>query len=178
MGSLTPACPKITPRAANTLNTNKEQRMKAVIQRVSSASVSVDSTIVSSIQKGLMILLGISENDTERDKDILVNKIAKLRIFADDADKMNRAITDVQGEILLVSQFTLCADCRHGNRPSFVTAMKPDQANALYQAFGKDLENRGIPVKYGVFGAMMDVALINDGPVTIILESQNGAILS
>lgn len=152
--------------------------MKAVIQRVKSASVTVEGKCVSSIQNGYMILLGISENDTDRDKEVLVNKIAKLRVFADDADKMNRSIADCHGEILLVSQFTLCADCRHGNRPSFVSAMKPDQANAMYQAFGKSLENCGIPVQYGVFGAMMDVALVNDGPVTIVLESQNGVILS
>lgn len=151
--------------------------MRAVIQRVKCASVTVEGVCVSAIQKGFMILLGVSENDTDRDKTNLVNKIAKLRVFADDADKMNLSLGDCGGEILLVSQFTLCADCRHGNRPSFVSAMKPEQANAMYRAFGQDLEARGISVKYGVFGAMMDVSLINDGPVTIVLESKDGVLL-
>ena len=150
--------------------------MKAVIQRVSRASVSVDGQLVSEIGRGFLILFGVAEGDTQKDMDMMLHKIAKLRVFADDADKMNLSVGDVGGEILLVSQFTLCADCRHGNRPSFVGAMAPDRAKAMYEDFGRMIEAQGIPVKYGVFGAMMDVALVNDGPVTIVLESRDGVI--
>lgn len=151
--------------------------MRAVIQRVKRSSVTVDEQLISQIGKGYMILLGVCEGDTEKDMNTLVAKISKLRIFADENDKMNLSIVDVKGEILLVSQFTLCAQCRHGNRPAFVTAMKPDIANAMYEKFGASLEKLGIPVKYGVFGAMMDVELINDGPVTIVLETKEGVII-
>ncbi len=151
--------------------------MKAVIQRVKRASVTVNNELISAIGKGYMILLGVRETDTPKDMQALVAKIAKLRIFADDEDKMNLSILDVGGEILLVSQFTLCAQCRHGNRPAFVTAMKPDEADRMYQNAGKALEALGIPVKYGIFGAMMDVELINDGPVTIVLETKDGSIV-
>lgn len=152
--------------------------MRAVIQRVSRASVTVDGQLVSEIGRGFMILFGVAEGDSQKDMDIMLRKITKLRVFADDAEKMNLSVGDVGGEILLVSQFTLCADCRHGNRPSFVGAMAPDRAKAMYEDFGRMIEAQGIPVKYGVFGAMMDVALVNDGPVTIMLESRDGAILA
>ncbi|MBQ9396510.1 MAG: D-tyrosyl-tRNA(Tyr) deacylase [Proteobacteria bacterium] len=150
--------------------------MKTVIQRVSSASVTVGGQRISSIGKGFLILLGVETGDTANDLKTLTAKISKLRIFADENDKMNLSIMDVHGEILLVSQFTLCAQTRHGNRPAFTSAMPPAEADAMYQAFGKALENLGIPVQYGQFGAMMDVALVNDGPVTILMESQNGVL--
>lgn len=150
--------------------------MKTVIQRVSSASVTVSGSLISQIQKGYLILLGIEATDTEADLKTLTAKIAKLRIFADENDKMNLSIQDVQGSILLVSQFTLCAQTRHGNRPAFTSAMAPANADAMYQKFGKTLQDMGIPVQYGQFGAMMDVALVNDGPVTILLESVDGIL--
>ena len=151
--------------------------MKVVIQRVKQASVTVDGEIISQIGKGFLILLGIESGDSERDSDALCAKIAKLRIFADEADKMNLSIRDVGGAVLLVSQFTLCAQTRHGNRPSFVSAMPPQTADPMYLAFGQKLSDLGIPVQYGRFGAMMDVMLINDGPVTIVMESRDGAIV-
>ncbi len=150
--------------------------MKTVIQRVSSASVTVGGQRISSIGKGFLILLGVETGDTANDLKTLTAKISKLRIFADENDKMNLSIMDVHGEILLVSQFTLCAQTRHGNRPAFTSAMPPAEADAMYQAFGKALENLGITVQYGQFGAMMDVALVNDGPVTILMESKNGVL--
>jgi len=151
--------------------------MKAVIQRVKRSSVTVSGELISEIGQGYMILLGVCDGDTTRDRDALVAKISKLRIFADENDKMNLSIRDIGGSILLVSQFTLCAACRHGNRPSFTAAMAPTEADAMYQSFGAELTKLGIPVKYGVFGAMMDVELVNDGPVTIILESKDGVII-
>ena len=151
--------------------------MRAVIQRVTHASVTIEGQIKGKIDNGYLILLGVCEEDSMEDVEWLVKKIANLRIFADDEDKMNLSILNVKGSILLVSQFTLCALTRHGNRPAFTEAMPPEEADRMYQAFGKMLETQGIPVQYGQFGAMMDVALINDGPVTIILESKNGAIL-
>ena len=150
--------------------------MKTVIQRVSSASVTVAGQQISAIGKGFLILLGVETGDTQNDLKTLTAKISKLRIFADENDKMNLSILDVQGEILLVSQFTLCAQTRHGNRPAFTSAMPPAEADAMYREFGKTLESLGIPVQYGQFGAMMDVALVNDGPVTIIMESKNGVL--
>lgn len=151
--------------------------MKTVIQRVSSASVTVNGQCISKIQKGYLILLGIEETDTPADIDTLTQKIAKLRIFADENDKMNLSIRDIGGSIILVSQFTLCAQTRHGNRPAFVRAMQPAVANEMYQTFGRALESLGIPVQYGEFGAMMDVALVNDGPVTICMNTKNGIII-
>lgn len=151
--------------------------MKTVIQRVKSASVTVSSNVISRIEQGYLILLGVQDTDTMADLNALTAKIAKLRIFADENDKMNLSIQDVHGSILLVSQFTLCAQCRHGNRPAFTAAMNPAQADEMYREFGKTLEKMGIPVQYGQFGAMMDVALVNDGPVTIILETKDGAVI-
>ena len=147
--------------------------MRAVIQRVSQAKVVVDDKTVGQIGKGFMILLGVHEEDTQADVDYLVGKISKLRVFEDDQQKMNRSIIDVDGEILSISQFTLFADTKKGNRPSFVQAAKPDTAIPLYEAFNEGLRQAGIPVEMGIFGADMKCHLVNDGPVTIIIDSQN-----
>lgn len=147
--------------------------MRAVIQRVSQAKVVVDENTVGQIGKGFMILLGVHEQDTQADADYLVGKISKLRVFEDEQQKMNRSISDVGGEILSISQFTLFADTKKGNRPSFVQAAKPDTAIPLYEAFNEGLRQVGIPVETGIFGADMKCHLVNDGPVTIIIDSQN-----
>lgn len=147
--------------------------MRAVIQRVSQAKVVVDDNTVGKIGKGFMILLGVHEQDTQTDVDYLVGKISKLRVFEDDQQKMNRSIIDVDGKILSISQFTLFADTKKGNRPSFVQAAKPDTAIPLYEAFNEGLRQVGIPVETGIFGADMKCHLVNDGPVTIIIDSQN-----
>ena len=147
--------------------------MKAVIQRVSSASVSVDDTQISSINNGFLILLGVQQGDDEKDLEYLVNKTARMRIFKDDKQHMNLSIQDVNGEALVVSQFTLCADTRRGRRPSFIHAAPPEMAEQMYQQFCEQLRTAGVPVQTGRFGAMMDVSLINDGPVTIILDSRD-----
>lgn len=147
--------------------------MRAVIQRVSQAKVVVDDNTVGQIGKGFMILLGVHEQDTQADVDYLVGKISKLRVFEDEQQKMNRSIMDVGGEILSISQFTLFADTKKGNRPSFVQAAKPDVAIPLYEAFNEGLRQAGIPVETGIFGADMKCHLVNDGPVTIIIDSQN-----
>lgn len=147
--------------------------MRAVIQRVSQAKVVVDENTVGQINRGFMILLGVHEEDTQADVDYLVGKISKLRVFEDDQQKMNRSIMDVGGEILSISQFTLFADTKKGNRPSFVQAAKPDTAIPLYEAFNEGLRQVGIPVETGIFGADMKCHLVNDGPVTIIIDSQN-----
>ena len=147
--------------------------MKAIIQRVSSASVSVDDTKISSINNGLLILLGVQQGDDNKDLEYLVKKTAGLRIFKDDKQHMNLSIQDVSGEALVVSQFTLCADTRKGRRPSFIHAAPPEMAEQLYQQFCEQLKVVGIPVHSGKFGAMMNVELVNDGPVTIILDSRD-----
>ncbi|WP_248622018.1 D-aminoacyl-tRNA deacylase [Enterococcus cecorum] len=147
--------------------------MRAVIQRVSQAKVVVDENTVGQINRGFMILLGVHEQDTQADVDYLVGKISKLRVFEDDQQKMNRSIMDVGGEILSISQFTLFADTKKGNRPSFVQAAKPDTAIPLYEAFNEGLRQAGIPIETGIFGADMKCHLVNDGPVTIIIDSQN-----
>ncbi|CAI3439373.1 D-tyrosyl-tRNA(Tyr) deacylase [Enterococcus cecorum] len=147
--------------------------MRAVIQRVSQAKVVVDDNTVGQIGKGFMILIGVHEQDTQTDVDYLVGKISKLRVFEDEQQKMNRSIMDVGGEILSISQFTLFADTKKGNRPSFVQAAKPDTAIPLYEAFNEGLRQVGIPVETGIFGADMKCHLVNDGPVTIIIDSQN-----
>ena len=145
--------------------------MRAVVQRVKSASVTVDGEQVSEIGKGLLIFLGVAQEDTTGDIDYLANKVANLRIFEDDEGRMNRSLLEIGGEALVVSQFTLYGDCRKGRRPSFITAAQPEQADTLYQAFMEALARLGVSVKAGVFQAMMDVELINDGPVTILLDS-------
>lgn len=145
--------------------------MRAVIQRVKSASVTVDNELVSEIGPGLLIFLGISHNDTNIDLDYTANKIANLRIFEDADGKMNCSLHDTGGEALVVSQFTLYGDCRKGRRPSFIDAACPDVANDIYEQFITTLEQLNIPTKGGTFQAMMDVQLVNDGPVTILLDS-------
>lgn len=145
--------------------------MKALLQRVSQSSVSVDNQIISSIENGLLVLLGIEKEDTPAQAAALCKKIANLRIFEDDQDKMNLSIMDVHGEILVISQFTLMANTKKGNRPSFVDAAPPEIAKPLIRVFCNTMQEYGIPVKEGVFGAHMQVALINDGPVTIWLEN-------
>ena len=147
--------------------------MRAVVQRVSKASVTIAQQEVGKIDQGLVILLGIHEKDTQDDVDYLVKKIAQMRIFEDEQGKMNRSVEDVEGQILSVSQFTLFADTKKGNRPSFISAARPETAIPLYEAFNEGIRNRGITVATGQFGADMAVSLINDGPVTIIIDPQN-----
>jgi len=144
--------------------------MRAVIQKVTLASVSVDGALVSEIGLGLLVFLGIKAGDTSKETDYVVRKIVNLRVFEDDQHKMNKSILDVGGEILLVSQFTLYGDCRKGNRPSFVQAMPPQEAEPFYNDFVVALKKAYPKVKEGVFGAYMQVQLINDGPVTILLD--------
>ena len=145
--------------------------MKIVVQRVNNASVKVDNKIVGTINKGHVVLLGIKNTDTHKDVDYLVKKLINLRVFNDDKDKMNLSLLDVQGELLIISQFTLYGDCKKsGNRPSFTEAAKPDIANPLYEYFCTKCEETGIEVKKGIFGADMKVSLVNDGPVTILME--------
>lgn len=145
--------------------------MKIVIQRVSEASVKVDGKIVGEIGKGLMLLTGIDENDEKADADWLVQKILNLRIFGDEDDKLNLSVKDISGEILCISQFTLIADYRKGNRPSFIKAAKPDQAIPLFDYFKEEIAKSGLRTESGIFGADMKVSLINDGPVTIVMDS-------
>ncbi|MBQ1474683.1 MAG: D-tyrosyl-tRNA(Tyr) deacylase [Ruminococcus sp.] len=146
--------------------------MKAVIQRVTRASVTVDGERISAIGNGLLILLGVAEGDTRRDAEVLADKIANLRIFSDSDDKMNLSLLTVEGAALVVSQFTLCADCRKGRRPDFFGAAKPDIADELYEYFCERIKSTGInDVQKGVFGADMKVELLNDGPVTILIDS-------
>ena len=146
--------------------------MKAVIQRVKSASVSVDDKIIGEIATGFLILLGVEQSDTQDDLDYLVKKIIGLRIFKDDNKNMNLSIQDIGGEALVVSQFTLCADTSRGRRPSFIKAANPKEADSMYQQFCEQLKMNNLSVQTGKFGAIMDVSLVNDGPVTIILNSR------
>lgn len=147
--------------------------MKAVIQRVANAAVEVGGETVGKCGKGFMILLGVMHGDTKADADKLAKKIANLRIFEDENEKMNLSALDIGAEMLVVSQFTLCADCSHGRRPSFTPAAPPKEANGLYEYFTSRLKEAGINhVENGVFGADMQVSLVNDGPVTIILNSE------
>lgn len=144
--------------------------MKIVLQRVTSASVSVDGEICGKIGTGYLILLGIGQGDTEDDCCRLADKIIKLRIFSDENGKINRSLDDVSGELLVVSQFTLYADCKHGNRPSFINAGKPNEAERLYNYFVDYCRSKGKHVETGIFGTDMKVELLNDGPFTVILE--------
>ncbi len=147
--------------------------MKVVLQRVKSAKVEVDNRITGQISKGFMLMLGIEMEDTNKDADVLAAKIANLRIFTDNNDKMNLSLSDVRGQVLVVSNFTLCADCTHGRRPSFINAARPDTANPLYEYFCNQLMKNGVEkVEKGVFGADMLVSIENDGPVTLILNSK------
>ena len=148
--------------------------MKAVIQRVKHAGVTIDNVKVSFVDRGFLILLGVEQGDTKADADKLVKKIPVLRIFEDENEKMNLSCLDVDGEILVVSQFTLCADCSHGRRPSFTKSAPPAEAEMLYEYFVDELKKAGVKkVDTGRFGADMKVDLLNDGPVTIILDSKD-----
>ena len=144
--------------------------MKLVIQRVKRASVEVNKEIVGKIEQGFLVLLGVGPEDTKENADFLIQKLIKLRVFGDENGKMNLSLKDINGELLIVSQFTLYADCTGGNRPSFTNAAKPDKANELYEYFIKECKKENIKVEHGIFGADMKVELLNDGPVTILLE--------
>ena len=144
--------------------------MKALIQRVKRASVSINKELYSKICVGLLVFLGVEKTDTEENADKLVDKISKLRIFEDENEKMNLSVMDVSGEMLVVSQFTLCGDCKKGTRPSFDAAAKPEDAVRLYEYFVEQVKSLNIPCQTGKFRAMMDVELVNDGPVTFLVE--------
>jgi len=147
--------------------------MKAILQRVKSAYVYVNNNKISSINNGLLVFLGIKNNDDKQDVNYIINKIISLRIFNDNENKMNLSINDIQGEILVVSQFTLYANTKRGRRPSFVDAAEPDLAKKIYDTFCSLLQTHNVNVKTGKFGANMEINLINEGPVTIILDSNN-----
>lgn len=144
--------------------------MKVLIQRVKRASVTIDNEIYSSINKGILALVGIEKGDTLEEVEKSAKKIVNLRIFPDENDKMNKSLLDIQGEMLIVSQFTLCGDCKKGTRPSFDKSAPPEIANKLYEAFVSEINKYGIKTGTGKFGAMMDVELVNDGPVTFMIE--------
>jgi len=148
--------------------------MRAVVQRVRSARVVVDDHVSGEIGVGLVVLLGVTHDDATEQARALAGKIAGLRIFEDDERKMNRSVADVNGSVLVVSQFTLYGDCRKGRRPSFDAAARPEQAQALYEAFVRDVRASGVPVATGVFQAHMQVELVNDGPVTLLLDTSRG----
>ena len=144
--------------------------MKLVIQRVKNASVEVEEKIVGEIEKGFLVLVGIKTGDTKEQADYLVKKVCNLRIFTDENNKMNLSLKDVNGKLLIVSQFTLYGNCNDGNRPSFIEAAKPEEAIPLYEYFCNECAKKGIEVERGIFGADMKVKLLNDGPVTIVIE--------
>ncbi|WP_010586649.1 D-aminoacyl-tRNA deacylase [Schlesneria paludicola] len=146
--------------------------MRAVVQRVSRAKVTVAGEVVGEIERGLLVLLGVSEDDTQDDASYLAEKIVSLRIFPDDDEKMNRSLLDVAGRMLVVSQFTLYGDCRKGRRPSFIKAARPEQADNLYRIFVAEVQGRGVPTATGRFQTHMDVELVNDGPVTLLVDSR------
>jgi D-aminoacyl-tRNA deacylase len=148
--------------------------VRAVVQRVSRASVTVGGEVVGRIEKGLLVLLGVAEGDTQDDVIFLAAKIAGLRIFPDDEGKMNRSLVDVAGRMLVVSQFTLLGDCRKGRRPSFIQAARPERAVELYRGFVAEVQGQGVAVETGRFQEHMDVELVNDGPVTLILDTRQG----
>ncbi|MER2031168.1 MULTISPECIES: D-aminoacyl-tRNA deacylase [Exiguobacterium] len=149
--------------------------MRVVLQRVKEASVTVDQEIIGQIKQGFLLLVGVTHEDTIDQVNWLADKIAGLRVFEDEEERMNRSLQDVDGQILSVSQFTLYGDVKKGRRPAFTEAAKPDLANALYEAFNERLRAQGLTVETGQFGAMMDIALVNDGPVTLILEKEANA---
>ena len=147
--------------------------MRAVLQRVTSAQVKIEGEIKGECQQGFLVLLGVKQGDTEKEADFLANKVANLRIFSDENDKMNLSLLDIEGEALVISNFTLYADCSHGRRPNFLNAEKPEKANELYEYFCTRLKEQGVKsVEKGEFGADMKVSLLNDGPVTIILDTE------
>lgn len=146
--------------------------MKAVIQRVLNAKVTVDNTVTGEIGKGFLVLLGVMNTDTEEEMKLMAKKVAQLRVFEDENEKMNLSLDQIGGSVLVVSQFTLCADVSHGRRPSFIMSAPPEKANRLYEAFVRELHTWGIEnVQTGIFGADMAVELLNDGPVTIIMDT-------
>ncbi len=145
--------------------------MKLVIQRVANAEVKIEGKTVGEIQKGFLVLVGIKQGDTREQADFLIKKLCNLRVFEDEFNKMNLSVKDVNGKLLIVSQFTLYADCKKGNRPSFIEAERPEIAESLYEYFKQGCKNEGIEVESGIFGADMKVSLINDGPVTIVIEA-------
>lgn len=148
--------------------------MKAILQRTSRASVTVDREVKGKIGKGFLILLGVENGDDEREAAALADKISGLRIFTDENDKMNLSLSDVGGEVLVISNFTLCADCSHGRRPSFIAAARPETAQPLYEYFCARLREKGVKkVEQGIFGADMQVELVNDGPVTLDIDSKD-----
>lgn len=152
--------------------------MKAVVQRVKNSKLEIDGKLYSEIDSGLLVLLGITHGDTKKEAEVLAEKIAKLRIFEDENEKMNLSVTDVGGSLHIVSQFTLYADSHHGNRPDFLKAAKPEVANELYEYFIKYCKEKiGLNVATGCFGAMMNITFTNQGPITIILECKEGKIL-
>ncbi len=146
--------------------------MRAVVQRVSSAKVTVGETTTGKIERGLLVLLGIAQDDTEQDVIYTARKVIGLRIFEDDAGKMNRSLSEIGGAMLVVSQFTLYGDCRKGRRPSFIHAARPELAIVLYESFCAEVRGHGIPVELGIFQEHMDVHLVNDGPVTLLIDSR------
>ena len=146
--------------------------MRALVQRVSKANVKVEGTIIGEIMTGLVVLLGIGHNDKEKDADFLADKILNLRIFEDTNGKMNESLIDIKGDLLVISQFTLMGDCRKGRRPSFMNAAPPDMANNLYQYFISQTKSKGVKTETGQFQALMDVSLVNNGPVTIMLDTE------
>ena len=148
--------------------------MKVLIQRVKEASVKIDNKLFSKINKGILSFVGIEKGDTLEQVDKLAKKVVNLRIFPDENDKMNLSLVDISGEMLIVSQFTLCGDCKKGTRPSFDKSAPPEIANELYEAFINEVQSYGIKTGNGQFGAMMEVSLVNDGPVTFMLEACNG----
>lgn len=162
-------------RASNTEHTNTEI-MKTIIQRVKSARVDVDGKTVGAIRRGLLIFLGVAQTDAENDAEYLARKLSALRMFEDAQGKMNLSLKDIKGEALVVSQFTLYGNCDKGRRPSFNEAAKPEVAVPLYEYFVKQLQSLGVTVKTGQFQAMMDVSLVNDGPVTFIVESKTNRV--
>ncbi|WP_099187781.1 D-aminoacyl-tRNA deacylase [Tepidibacter mesophilus] len=146
--------------------------MRAVVQRVSNSSVTVDQNVVGKIGKGIMVLLGINDDDNSKDVEYLVDKIVNLRIFEDENEKMNLSLLDIKGDLLVVSQFTLYGDCRKGRRPNFTDAAKPDKAVPLYEELIDKAKKYGIKVETGKFGAHMNVDIMNDGPVTLLIDSK------
>lgn len=146
--------------------------MRAVVQRVSRAKVTVEGEITGEIGRGLMVLLGVNEDDTQDDANYLAEKIVSLRIFPDDEGKMNLSLSEIGGQMLIVSQFTLYGDCRKGRRPSFIKAARPEEADSLYRIFVVEVQGRGIQTATGRFQAHMDVELVNDGPVTLLVDSR------
>lgn len=148
--------------------------MKAIIQRVAFAKVEVEGSVVGEISRGFLVLLGVEQGDGEKQANALADKVSGLRIFTDENDKMNLSLTDIGGEVLVISNFTLCADCSHGRRPSFIAAARPEQAQPLYEYFYNRIKSNGISkVERGVFGADMKVSLLNDGPVTIDIDTKD-----